>query len=142
MNKRNKGTFEFDLTDAPMLLRALSIGASTALMCGHPGAHSRMKQYVEIMRQFAPSAALLFDPESWCELWMALGTAETYAISLAPHKWAAKYRQEKAIAVTVGGRIWFSKQDRFTDQSPELDAVRRLLRDLAPMDSEEVVNGQ
>ena len=149
-NSRNKRTFEFDVSDAPMLLHAMSLAAATAMMCGHPRAKERFQQYRDMLKQFVPAEADLFDEEVWGEMGMALAKAKAFRVrvDLSPYHKGCQERGEYISRHLTKLRLYVeidvgSKTKTFeakygveceAQADPKVKAVYDVLVDLAPMD--------
>lgn len=138
-NGRRKLVLEFDEMDAPMILHALRIGATTAMMCGHPDAKIRLNKYCEFVKQFIPPAAQLFGEEEWGEIGIAMDGQTEFTVFLAPltwretEYWNPKY-SEGQIVVRVGRRAWRSNDSNFRQGDERVQLVLDTLNQLAPMD--------
>jgi hypothetical protein len=140
-NSRLKRTLEFDLTDAPMLVHALSIAAATAKMCGLKDAEQKLRAYKAILAQFVPPEAKLFEEEAWAEIGMALATSPTFLVSITRARWEhgqPLYRwSEGMVTVTMPGRQWQSdRRTLYKPGAPEFKAVFDVLSALAPIGCE------
>jgi len=133
-NSRLKRTLEFDLSDAPAIAHALSVGASTAMLCSHPLAQQRLAQYRDEVRLLVSPEAKLFDEEVWCEIGVTLSKAEAFSVNLRRVSWAASYEREGRIVVTIGAKRWESDSfKKFPSGAPEVEAVYNVLSELAPL---------
>lgn len=137
-NKRLKGTFEYDLMDAPMIVHALQIAANTALMCGNPDARVKLQAYRDLLKTTAPACVFLFDEEQWAEMGMALVTAKRMRIELdlPPYMRDQYWRREKAIKIDVDGFVIMSRDVRFEGSCPEFNEVCEYLKQIAPLTCE------
>lgn len=137
-NKRLKGTFEYDLMDAPMIVHALQIAANTALMCGNPDARVKLQAYRDLLKATAPACAFLFNEEHWAEMGMALVTAKKMRIELGlpPYMKGERWRREKAIKIDVDGFVIFTRDARFVGSCPEFNEVCEYLKQIAPLTCE------
>jgi len=136
-NKRNRVAFEFDATDLPMIVHAFAIARNTAMMCGHDGAKRRLEELRQAVDALVPEGARVFDGEVWCEIGMALRDAKAWTVGIALDSWSRSYERTGRIGVRLGNTTWMSKASEYGAASPELQAVRELVRDLAPMDCQE-----
>lgn len=142
-NGPNKRSFEYDIADAPMLLHALRIGASTAMLCGHKGAERRMRLYVQVLKDAQLPGMELFDEEVFAELGEALTLAVSYEVIVEKQgSVSSHWRAERSVAVKVTDRFG-AVSTYFTDHRHQasgekleatLVAVRRLMAELAPVD--------
>ncbi|USN16148.1 hypothetical protein PAPPERLAPAPP_04070 [Brevundimonas phage vB_BpoS-Papperlapapp] len=149
-NSRNKRTFEFDVTDAPMLLHAMSLAAATAMMCGHPDAKRRFQSYRDMLKEYVPVEADLFDEEVWGEMGMALARSQAFRvrIDLSPYHRGCQERGEYISRYLTKLRLYVeidvgSKTKTFeakygveceAQDDPKVKAVYDVLVNLAPMD--------
>lgn len=135
-NGRNRRTLEFDLADAPMLARALSVGACTAMLDGRKDAQRRLETYRDLVAQMVPAEADLFDEEVWAEMGMALAKGGSWSVGVTQAPWDKRWLGSGPICVKVGRREWLSQGiDRYRIDAPEIEAVAGVIADLAPMDS-------
>jgi hypothetical protein len=142
-NARLKRTFEFDLADAPVLMRAFSIAACTAMLCGHHTAKRRLDEYKAMMAQFVPPEAALFDEEEWCEIGIALVDAESFSVVLEAPRWERDRGTfwRGLITVRVGDKVWQSDStERYERGDPKIAAVHRVLAELAPIGCEGILD--
>jgi hypothetical protein len=140
-NKHLKHTLEFDEADAPVIMRAFSLAAATAMMCGHPGAKKKMQAYQAMMVKFVPDAAKHFDEEVWCEIGIALASATRFEVTLCKDGWHNHHWvREGRVSILVDGRRFDAEGiDRYRFGDPILQQVFDAIRDLAPMDCEAVL---
>ncbi|AFU88116.1 hypothetical protein CcrColossus_gp246 [Caulobacter phage CcrColossus] len=139
-NDRLKRSIEFDLTDAPMLMHAMSIAACTAMMCGQPGADKKLRAYKAVFQAFVPPEAAGFVEERWAEMGMALMTAKTFHVTVLPRSWESSktWWSEGYLTVILDGKPYHADRGvspyvkRGDDAAPQ--ALHRYLQDIAPMD--------
>lgn len=149
-NSQNKRTLEFDVTDAPMLLHAMSIAAATAHMCGHPLARKRFDQYKAMLKAYVPPEADLFDEEVWGEMGMVLSSAKAFTVraDLSTFHQGCKDRGEYVgrymtklvlyVDIDTGTKVRTYEARYGVKLEPEGDprvkAVYDVLAELAPLD--------
>ena len=136
-NNRLKRTLEFDVTDAPMLMHALRIGACTAMMCGHKDADQKMRAYEAILKQFVPEAAKMFDEEVWASMGIALTTAKAFEVTLIRDRWERQswYAPKGRLAVIVREKIFQAGWDhKYAFDDPALRLLYDTLTEIAPLD--------
>lgn len=135
-NNQHLRTLEFHVADAPVIMRALSVAACTAMMCGNHDAKDRLDQYKLTVAQFVPDEAKLFSPEEWCEIGIALVQEKSFRVTLTKpgwhrHHWVPGGR----LTVFVGDRRFDAEGiEHMAWDDPRIDAVFRVLIDLAPLD--------
>lgn len=106
-NGRRMRTIEFDEADAPMLAAAMRLAAGTCLTYGErqAKARARFQHYRRLFLDLAPREAALFrDEEDWCEIAIAMDTADFFEVSWMKGEWP-DYDKGRAI-VRVGDRSW------------------------------------
>jgi hypothetical protein len=135
-NKRLKGTLEFDIADAPMLVHAMSIAACTAMMCGHKDAQKKLDAYKKVFAQFAPPEAAFFDEETWAEMGGALLTAKSFHVTVTEPKWNRNHWWSQGyIEVTIDDRRFGGgAANQIKRGGPEIEAIHNALAQLAPLD--------
>lgn len=136
-NKRTIVSLEFEQADLPMLMHALAIARNTALMCGHDAAKRRLESYRKQVEALIPKPALAFDGEVWSEIGMAVAEGNPWSVRFEAkrYSWEAG-RDTGSIVVRVGDREWTSESWSHTQESGAVEAVREVLRDLAPLSAE------
>jgi hypothetical protein len=134
-NKRLKGTLEFDIADAPMLVHAMQIAACTAMMCGHRDAQKKLDAYKAIFQQFAPPEAKFFDEEEWAEIGMALMTAKTFHVTIAEPRWNRSHWWSSGYVQVIVDEREFSGAagSDLKRGAAEIEAIYNALAQLAPM---------
>jgi hypothetical protein len=130
-NERLK-TFTFDEADAPMLMRAISVGIATAMMCGGKESIGRMKYYKEQLSQFCPAAKYLDQETDLCEIVIAGTKSPTWSIQrVKRHHWSDQFKGK----ITVGDRS-FSLPWHTTEK--EIVALTEMLTHILPLTCEKV----
>jgi hypothetical protein len=137
-NDRTKRTLTFEVSDAPMLVHALSIAACTARMCGHPDAEKRLREYLAVIKQFEPDEAKHFAEEAWGEMGMALAQAPSFHVKIDKGRWENEFNHWSGgyLYVQIGDRQWCGNRgfDRFKPGAPEVETLCKALQEIAPMD--------
>ena len=121
-------TMAFDEADAPMLMRAMSLAAATALCCSGQESIGRLKFYQAQFAAFAPPAAALLGRETdLCEIGIATATAEYWTIHrIREFDWSKRFRT----IVIVGDRRFRSAE--LTDEDG-CAAIAAMVADVAPL---------
>lgn len=139
-NGMNKFVVEFDIGDAPMIVRAFSIARNTAMMCGYPDAQKRFERYRAIVKQFVPLTAKLFDEEQWSLIMAKLQEAKNFTIAFTPrYSWVREktMEDEGTIIITIGEDVFEVskfKTPHFKLIRGDAFILREELITLAPMD--------
>lgn len=143
-NRRHTRTMEFEVSDAPALMRAFSIAACTAMMCGHKGAQARLDRYKKLMAEFVPAEAKLFDEEVWCEIGIALVNAKTFRVALTQAGWHRHHWVHDGKLTVYVDDVRFDTQgiETYRPGAPEIEAIYKVLTDLAPIDCVGTMEGQ
>lgn len=79
-----------------------------------------------------PPAAKVFDGEVWSEICQTLYEGDEWSVSIERPSWN-KWSEEGFIAVSVGDKMWRSKDTGYRADSPAISAVEELLAEMAPM---------
>ncbi len=135
-NRRNVRVLEYNVEDAPAILHALSVGAATAMMCGHPNAQRALEVYKDAVRQNCPKHHRLFTiGEVWTDIALALMDAKEFEIWLDGYKpWDGSPGKGK-INVRVGDRNWRSDLWEDVEATDErVTSTLEWLQNVAPMD--------
>lgn len=135
-NGQNTRILQFEETDAPVLVHALIIAANTALMCGKPLAQKRLQQLRKALEQFVPEPAKDFDPEDWCEMGLAMVSAERVHVFYDVPDWARTtntWMREKNLRITIGKRSWCSEKRYGTDPDGPREALVAVLEEIVPL---------
>lgn len=121
-----------DTADASALFYALSLGANTAMLCGHYDAEARLRYYADIVRQLAPAGARFFSrKETLCEIVIAMGENEAWTMLRQKHR----FRDKLDVSVSVGPQIWDVARDLDDEHADEIEAC---LQALAPMTCQQI----
>lgn len=133
---------EFHEGDAPMLVHAMMIASTTAMMCGHPGARDRFNEYRDKFEEHVPAMARIFDEEAWGEIVMALQKTGSYEI-IFTRDWRAKWNAAPEevsgrVVVAINGKKWestlWSKVGEEEFKRKHVTELLTTLNTLAPMD--------
>lgn len=131
-----KVMLEFSEFDLPLLAEALRTAACTAMMTGNPQAQKRLDTYRAALDALIPKAARMFDGACWSEICMALADSRTYSVEFERWGWdhttGDKYG---SIYITVGNSRWRSHDYRNYPGRGDVDAVKSLLQEIAPLDA-------
>jgi hypothetical protein len=136
-NRRNVRVLEYNVEDAPAILHALSVGATTAMMCGHPNAQRALELYKDAVRQNCPKHHRLFTiGEVWTDIALAIMEAKEFEIWLDGYKpWRDGEVGKGRINVRVGGVNWPTDcWDEVTADDERVTSTLEWLQNIAPMD--------
>ncbi len=139
-NKRNTRTLEFDVMDAPAILHALRIGATTAMMVGGPAARKALDAYAKIVDAMVPTAAKLFQEETWSEFGIAMLSQKEFKVFVGPVSWdidREKYWSSYStgpIWVQFGNLRWATQNWNYKQDGPEVKLIFDALTECAPVD--------
>ena len=131
-NGRRIRTIEFDEADAPLLMAAMRLSASTARLYGtnQRKAMARLKYYQQIFMSFAPPESRFFSEEAdWCEIAIEMENASGFSVEWEKGSWP-DYEKGRA-TVTIGKRKWStSYHDKITQEQAE--KLAEVLEEMAP----------
>jgi hypothetical protein len=125
-----KVSFEFDVTDLPMLAHALMIARNTAMMCGNKQAEARLESLRECVDALIPEGALVLDAFDWAEIGMALPKAQEVEVRIDKASWRGSWYREGHITVDVDGKTWSTNCSSFFPDGKEIEAVREVIGQL------------
>jgi len=129
-NRRDPATLEISISDLPMLAHAVSIGRSTAYMCGHKMASERMARLLHLIRAQIPEAATIFDEYVFCDLCAHLAETPTWTVEL--RGWPSAWRSEGQIVVSIGTKEFVSEKSNYKEGCETLATVKGFLEEMAP----------
>lgn len=118
-----------------MLMQALRLAATTAMMCNQNSAKDRLREYQSILDAQIPKAARIFSGNDFCEINIALANADKYEVTHVPsassNRWASIRRG--TIEIRIGSRLWRSSNWDLRADGEELNGIIELLEELAPL---------
>lgn len=136
---RFKRSIDIDIRHALMLAKAMQLAANTAMFTSNPDAELLLRQYQATFDALVPEGARVFGGNAWAEIAEAIDDAASYRVeidsSLTSGRWYSN--PEGSIRITVGAKSWKTKEWRYTANGAEIDAVRALLAEMAPLDCKE-----
>jgi hypothetical protein len=141
-NRRGFFLVEFHEGDAYMLVHAMMIAATTAMMCGYPGAQARFNEYREKFEEHVPAMARIFEEERWAEIIALLQAAPGYEIEFVKD-WRGNWRDPPEedtgrVKVKIGDKMFQSDLWGKVGEEPfkrkHLEELMRTLDVLAPLD--------
>lgn len=151
-NMQNKRTLEFDVTDAPMLMRAMMIAGNTALFSQASDARARFQHYMNQFKALIPAEADFFSEFAWGEIGMKLENAKSFRVFLDEDQFDKNRRAEGrgrwnvgyCLFVQVDTTTWKAVYDLrdMKARDPRAKALFDVLTALAPIDCVGVLDDQ
>ena len=129
-----KITFEFQLSDLPMLADAMMIAGNTAMLCSNPVAQKRCDEIRNMIAEHIPAAALLMDGEEWVEIMACLNKSSKWNVYLSGNRWSyARY-----YTIAIDDKTWKSKRwaDKDTNTVALIEGLIEVLYEMAPLTTE------
>lgn len=126
-------SFEFELTDSSLLIRAFSTAISVIMMGGAEESIGRLKYYQNQLKAICPPGAELFkDDFALTEIAILSNTVPTWTIfRVYGRRWNSDYR----VVVKIGDRKYPS-EDRYSGD--EYDVMATAVRTVVSLTCEEV----
>lgn len=139
-NSRHHHTLEVPIGDVLMLMEALRLAATTAMLSQARSAQTRLREYQAYLDERIPAAARLFSGYTFCDMNLALADASDFEVLFVPER-LNSWRSPRSgrIAVRIGSKEWVSSENNFHDDGKEIAALIDLLEELAPLDCRRIV---
>lgn len=127
-------TLDFEEADAYMLARALSLAASTALMCGGRSSIGRLRHYKSKLMEFAPEGSDLFDRDTdLCEMSICSTASPGWSIyRVRENEWSNRFR----VVVEVGTRKF--KSNGLLESENDFIKMREIVKDTVDLKCEQI----
>jgi hypothetical protein len=125
-NSRRLKTFTFDEADTPMLISALSIAITTAMMEDGKESVNRLKYYKNKLKEITPPAAeYLRRDADLCEIAVAAATAKTWSVHFEKeNRWSSL----TDVIIMIGDRKFRADYWTKEDKIPEIvEMLERIL---------------
>lgn len=126
-------TMTYDVSDAPMLMHAMSLGAGTALVCGGKTSINRFKHYQAQFAETAhPGAEFMKRDTDLCEIAIIATAVPTWSIHRERRN---TYSDDFQGVITIGTRTFESE---YTIDEEKYQAIIDMLVQTLPFSCERV----
>lgn len=133
-NGSNIIQLSIDKADIPMLVHALSIGASTVMLCGSGDTERRMRHYQKSLEALVPPGWKHFrNEEDVSNIILAINTTPKCVLEFKKQSW----RDNGSVVITVGDYVWST----YLTTLPQCLEMIEFMKAILPLNCEFEVTG-
>lgn len=138
---RNQSRFfsiDMESADANLLAQILKEQAVELAGAGRADVHRRLSDYGEQIKRYALPGADLFCPADFADACIQMGRARSWRVGHEPRQWDKRGNVLIELDYGVGDtQCWLSRDWRVPPDAPQIDELRRSLRQIVPATCQE-----